>query len=97
MAKLFDATSQANVMADRGDPRGAAQLARAIAALFGAMGLRLHTSDDEVDQTSADLLAQRDAARAAGDYSEADRLRDLLAAHGWLIEDTPSGSVLRRS
>ena len=97
VAKLFDATSQANVMADRGDPRGAAQLARAIAALFGAMGLRLHASDDEVDETSADLLAQREAARAAGDYSEADRLRDVLAGHGWLIEDTPSGSVLRRS
>ena len=97
VAKLFDATSQANVLADRGDPRGAAQLARAIGALFGAMGLRLHTSDDEVDETSADLLARRDSARAAGDYSEADRLRDVLASHGWLIEDTPSGSVLRRS
>jgi cysteinyl-tRNA synthetase len=97
LAKLFDATSQANVMADKGDPRGAAQLARAIGALCGAMGLRLHASVDEVDETSADLARARDDARASGDFAEADRLRDELARRGWLIEDSPTGSTLRRS
>ncbi len=97
LAKLFDATSQANVLADRGNPRGAAQLARAIGALCAGMGLRLHASDDEVDETSADLVSEREAARAAQDYARADALREELSRRGWIIEDTPEGPAMRRA
>ncbi len=97
LAKLFDAISQANVAADKGDVRGASQMARAIGALLGALGLRLHASAGELDETSADLAKSRDAARAAGDFATADSLRDELAARGWIIEDGPAGSTLRRT
>ncbi len=97
IAKIFDAISQTNVAADRGDVRGAAQMARAVAALLGALGLRLHASLDEVDETSADLATKRDGARAAGDFAEADRLREELSQRGWVIEDGPHGSTLRRT
>ncbi|MBP7147706.1 MAG: cysteine--tRNA ligase [Acidobacteria bacterium] len=42
------------------------------------------------------LLDQRQAARAARQWGEADRLRDEIAARGYVIEDTPQGPVLKK-
>jgi cysteinyl-tRNA synthetase len=41
-------------------------------------------------------LAERDEARAAGDYARADALRAELAALGITVEDTPAGARVRR-
>jgi cysteinyl-tRNA synthetase len=49
-------------------------------------------SDDEVDA----LVTARREARARRDFTEADRLRDELAAAGIVIEDTPSGTRWKR-
>jgi len=43
-----------------------------------------------------DLVEQRQAARSAGDWAEADALRDLIVAEGWLIIDTPDGPQVER-
>ena len=48
--------------------------------------------DAEVDA----LLAERDAARQAGDYTRADELRSALASLGVGIDDTPGGARIRR-
>ena len=42
----------------------------------------------------AGLLDQRAAARAAKDFGESDRLRDEIAAAGWVVRDTPDGQQL---
>jgi cysteinyl-tRNA synthetase len=42
------------------------------------------------------LVAERVAARAAKNWAEADRLRDVLAAKGVEVMDGPSGSTWRR-
>jgi cysteinyl-tRNA synthetase len=42
------------------------------------------------------LLADRTAARAAGDYGRADSIRAGLAERGWDVVDAPGGSSLRR-
>jgi cysteinyl-tRNA synthetase len=41
------------------------------------------------------LLAERDAARQAGDYSRADEIRLELAVLGVAVEDTPGGARIR--
>ena len=43
------------------------------------------------------LLAQREQARASGDYAAADKIRDDLAGRGITIEDGSSGTRWRRS
>jgi cysteinyl-tRNA synthetase len=45
----------------------------------------------------AALAAERDAARAARDFSRADAIRDQLQADGWVVEDTANGTFVRRS
>jgi len=49
-------------------------------------------SDPRIDA----LVAKRQAARAAKDFAESDRIRDELAAEGVTIEDTPEGPRWRR-
>lgn len=42
-----------------------------------------------------DLVRERKAARAAGDFDRADALRDELRTLGWEVQDRPSGSSVR--
>ena len=48
--------------------------------------------DAEIDA----LVAQRTAARAAKDWAESDRIRDLLKERGIIIEDTKEGAKWHR-
>ena len=97
VALLFDALSRANAAADRGDEDEAGELAVAVNALFGALGLALHARSDQGDEQSEDLVRQRDEARAAKEWDRADRLRDELARRGWTVEDSSTGTLIRRS
>ena len=64
------------------------------------LGLDLQR-DVGLDRTLApetlDLVRQRDAAREAGDYERADRLRDELVAAGFEVMDTADGTRVRPS
>jgi cysteinyl-tRNA synthetase len=40
------------------------------------------------------LVAEREAARAEKDFAASDDLRDRIAERGWVVQDTPAGSVL---
>jgi hypothetical protein len=54
----------------------------------------------EDDKPSADVLAlteQRQQARAEKKWAESDRLRDLISAHGWTVQDTKDGQKLIKS
>lgn len=95
LSYLFEAVSTANALADEKDPAGEA-LARAVAVLFGAMGLGLRGSTDEIDEATADLIKARDQVRSEKNWSESDRLRDELTAMGWVVEDTPQGTLVRK-
>jgi cysteinyl-tRNA synthetase len=96
VAQLFEAVATANSAADRGDDGTARELAVAVNVLFAAMGLALRARDDEADPKSAELVTRRDAARAARDWTEADRLRVELVTLGWVVEDSASGTLIRR-
>jgi cysteinyl-tRNA synthetase len=41
------------------------------------------------------LMEQRQQARKARDFKQADALRDALKAQGWVVEDTPQGPRLK--
>jgi cysteinyl-tRNA synthetase len=59
----------------------------------GAADAETALDDDQIDA----LIAARNAARAAKNWAEADRLRDLLKAEGIILEDQAGGTVWRRT
>jgi cysteinyl-tRNA synthetase len=75
---------------------------RALLAEFDAfLGLDLLTAELPAELQESEpridaLVAEREDARRRRDFREADRIRDLLAAEGVTIEDTPRGPRWRR-
>jgi cysteinyl-tRNA synthetase len=63
--------------------------------LLGLEGL-LERRDEAPDEVRR-LAAEREEARAAGDFGAADGKRDALASLGWEVRDTPDGPQLVRS
>jgi cysteinyl-tRNA synthetase len=53
------------------------------------------TVTESLDSDVADLIVQRDAARADKDYPTSDAIRDELAQRGVVLEDTPQGTRWR--
>lgn len=56
-------------------------------------GLRLVEDAPEIDTEAKEMIAARQKAREAKDYTESDRLRDLLLEKGIVVKDTPDGAV----
>ena len=66
-----------------------------LAEMLGVLGLEnLLDRGREPMAEDLELLEARQAARAAKDFAEADRLRDALAARGWEVRDSAAGAEL---
>lgn len=79
------------------NPAGAAQALatwKAFDAVLG-VGAPIQSAAAEVSPELLALLEQRQAARKARDFKQADLIRDTLKAQGWVIEDTPNGPRLK--
>ncbi|MBS1265993.1 MAG: Cysteine--tRNA ligase [Acidimicrobiaceae bacterium] len=101
VAVIFDGVREANRAIDIEDDTGAAALASAVTTLASTLGLDLgsrgsSTPDPEAAEIDA-LVADRSAAKAAGDYALADSIREALSARGIQLEDTSAGTTWRRS
>ncbi len=76
--------------------------ARALGLLFDmdrVLGLGLREQAErsgQVDPEATGVLAERDRARAAGDYKRSDELREELRRRGYLVKDTKEGQRWER-
>ncbi|HUR86114.1 MAG TPA: cysteine--tRNA ligase, partial [Solirubrobacteraceae bacterium] len=77
----------------RDEPLGRADLVEML-SILGLENLAEHGSEAGAEEQ--ELLEERQAARAAGNFGEADRIRDELRARGWEVRDGPSGPELVR-
>ena len=90
---VWEWVTEANRRADRGEPVGDRDLRELLGTL--ALDELLDAPQDAGPGADAlDLLRRREAARAARDFAEADRLRDELAALGWQVRDAADGPTL---
>ena len=94
-ALVFDLVRRGNALLDAGDAEAAGPLAAAVREITGALGLELSTEGGQVPADVLGLARQRDEARAVKDWAAADTLRDQIVAAGYVIEDTPAGTVVR--
>jgi cysteinyl-tRNA synthetase len=60
------------------------------------LGLPLRGGRGEVDADAAELVRLRDRARAERDWPTADAVRAQLEEAGWVVEDGPAGTRIRR-
>jgi cysteinyl-tRNA synthetase len=95
VALLSEIRRRANTALDMEDRTAAASLGAAFLEIAGALGLVLDAGGDEVPAVVLAVARQRDEARAAKDWAQADALRDQLVADGWVVEDTSSGTQVR--
>jgi cysteinyl-tRNA synthetase len=94
MGELFDLVRETNAAFDRGEisPNVAAALGTAWEKINAV--LRFEREAVSIPAEVSALAAQRQAARAAKDWAESDRLRDAIAALGWVVKDTKDGTKL---
>ena len=97
MALVFETATRINTLLDAGDADGAGPLLASWRSMLSAVGLDPKDASAEVvpDDVQA-LVRARDGAKADKDYGLADQLRDELVALGWVVEDTPDGTRVRR-
>ncbi len=92
MAEVFELVGEVN----RGEvPEGGA--VEAVAEMLGLVGLGSLAQPEtgaEADDAVERLLEERQAARAAKDFSRADEIRDKLAELGWEVRDSADGAKL---
>jgi cysteinyl-tRNA synthetase len=108
LAVLFDLAREINRLRDKGESEDAARLGASLRQLGDILGLLQDDPDsflkgsghDEKEVPSAadieQLIAQRNAARKTKNWAEADRIRNLLAEQGIVLEDTIGGTTWRR-
>jgi cysteinyl-tRNA synthetase len=96
VAQLFTLVRRANAAADAEDLDTAASLAAAVLEIATAVGLELRAGRGDVPDEILALAEQRDQARDHKDWANADRLRAAIEAAGYVVEDTPDGTVVRR-
>ncbi len=97
LGAIFDLVKEGNIIAVSGASKQAVQAALdALGELTGVLGLLYHkktASQDDVQE----LVQQRQEARKAKNWKEADRLRDLITSMGYILEDTPQGAKVRKA
>jgi len=81
------------------EPRGKAAVEKAketFSQLTGVLGILPEDQEEAFPQEALDLLEQRQAARKAKDWAQADAIRDRLKDMGFVVEDTKAGPKLKR-
>ena len=94
MGQLFDLIRESNSALDHGQltPGQAAELLKLWEAINRVLAFERESI--VVPAEVAALVEKRQQARADKDWTASDRLRDEIAAHGWIVKDTKDGPKL---
>ena len=102
LAVLHETVRAGNTAIDGGDLEAVTAALRSVSAMVSVLGIDPLASKATSGDTRAEaalsalmehLIAQRAEARASKDWATADRIRDLFATAGVVLEDTADGTV----
>lgn len=99
LASLFRLVRQANYLMTQGrlfqeDARAVTTALQAVDTILGI--LPSAETPAQVSSDIEDLVRQRDQARRKGDFATADDIRHKLAEHGYVVEDSATGTRVKR-
>ncbi len=96
---LFRLVREANAALDRNElpAESASELMAALGRFDAVFGVIAPKAAELLAPEIDALIASRHEARKAKNFPESDRIRDLLAAQGIVLEDTPTGVRWRRT
>jgi cysteinyl-tRNA synthetase len=98
IAAIFDLVRDVNTDVAGGCSKEFAEKALALLKeLCGVLGLLEQEIREEIEPEIQALIDARQAARAAKNWAEADRIRDELAAQGITLKDTAQGVQVVRT
>ncbi len=94
LGRLFDLVRESNAALDRGEltTGQAAQLLSEWRRIDSVLSFEREAATVPTEVVA--LVEQRQQARAAKQWAESDRLRDEIAAFGWIVKDTKDGPKL---
>ncbi|MFN2432790.1 MAG: cysteine--tRNA ligase [Gemmatimonadota bacterium] len=97
LAAVFGLVREANALLDQGavDPAAAAALLARLRSWDDILGV-LGDGADDLPPSVAQLVEERENARARRDFGRSDELRSALRELGWQVEDTSGGPRIRR-
>lgn len=94
LGHLFDLIRESNSALDRGalSPSHSARLLAEWRRIDGVLAFEREAAAVPTEVSA--LVEKRQQARAAKEWAESDRLRDAIAALGWIVKDTKDGPKL---
>lgn len=99
LAALFDFIKKTNALIDAQkisseEAQSALAFLDELDHVLGVLPLKQESL--EIPQEIQEAFEKRQAARASKDWAEADKQRDFIHAQGYLIEDSPTGSRVKK-
>lgn len=96
LGAIFELVRAANTFLAQSQSKQAARVSLdMLLELCGVLGIETGREEAANDQVE-ELVLQRQQARAAKDWAQADVIRDRLRELGYAVEDTPKGPKVRR-
>jgi cysteinyl-tRNA synthetase len=99
LAALFEMIREINTLCDKGlvGDSEAAEILEFLQKINQVLAIfTFEVQAEQIPQELQDALEQRNIARQNKNWSEADRLRDLIHSHGYIIEDSVKGARLKK-
>ncbi|MCP5490791.1 MAG: cysteine--tRNA ligase [Chlamydiales bacterium] len=100
LAALFDFIRHVNGDIDRNElsKEGASQVLAFLKEIDHVLGvIPLKEREEEIPKDIQEAFTRRQEARAKKNWADADKERDYIQSKGYLIEDSPSGSRVKRA